>query len=318
MVKQTHVIATTAGPFARYGEPVVVACVENRTHYCDITGEAAWVRTLIDRFHERAAAEGTRIVPFCGFDSIPSDLGVWMLVDAFGPLGEVRSAFSTKGGFNGGTLASALDMADRGDLRVMSDIRLLDPPGADLAVWKPWRKVAWDEQLQRWLAPFVMADVNTRVVRRSAGLLAARGKGYGESFRYTEAYETRSRAVALTVAGGTALAGGLLASRIGRRVARKVVPAPGEGPSEAQMDGGFFRARFVSRTSDGRDVVGTVGDKGDPGNRATVKMLCESALAQALEPLDGGGVLTPASAFGSTLLNRLRAAGMTFEPGVRQ
>src|SRR5208282_287829 len=131
LVSRTRVLLNTAGPFALYGTGFVDACVRFGTHYVDITGETHWVRTLIDRYHEKAAAEGTRIVPFCGFDSIPSDLGAMLIAQALGPdTSEVKAFYQMKGGFNGGTLATALNTFESGADKAVGDPFLLSPAAA--------------------------------------------------------------------------------------------------------------------------------------------------------------------------------------------
>lgn len=323
-VRRASVVVNTAGPFSRYGDPVVEAAVRHGVDYVDITGETPWVRKIIDRHHAGAQAKATRIVPMCGFDSVPSDLGTWMVArfirDTWDqPTKEVRAAFSLKGGLNGGTMASALAMAESGS-RGMGDPVLLNPEGhrtqAERKATFELRGVQRDPDLGRWLTPFFMAPVNTRVVRRSAALLDEAGEGYGPGFSYWEAMETRSRRTAWGTLAGLATFDQALRKPLGRRIVGKLVPKPGEGPSERQMDEGFFRARLVGTAGDGRKALGIVSDTGDPGNRATVKMLCEAGLAllhdrEALP--DRCGVLTPATAFGEVLLKRLRAAGMTWE-----
>jgi short subunit dehydrogenase-like uncharacterized protein len=104
-----------------------------------------------------------------------------------------------------------------------------------------------------------------------------------------------------------------------RNLANKLAPGPGTGPSEASMNGGSFRCELVGKSASGHIVRGRIADKGDPGNRATTKMVCEAALCLALQfdELPGGakngGVITPAAGLGEVLLARLRAAGMTLE-----
>ncbi len=323
-VKQASVVVNTAGPFSLYGDPVVDAAVRHGVDYVDITGETPWVRNIIDRHHAAALASGTRIVPMCGFDSVPSDLGAFMVArfirDTWDqPTKEIRAAFSLKGGVNGGTMASALAMAESG-ARGMGDPVLLNPDGhrtqaARKAAFE-LRSVRRDPDLDRWLTPFFMAPVNTRVVRRSAALFDAEGQGYGPEFSYWEAMETRSRRTAWGTLAGLATFDQALRQPLGRRLVGKLVPKPGEGPSEKTMDEGFFRARLVGTAADGRKALGVVSDTGDPGNRATVKMLCEAGLAliqDRTELPDRGGVLTPATAFGDVLIRRLRAAGMIWD-----
>ena len=132
MAASTRVLVTTAGPYALYGDAIVDACVHQRTHYADITGETAWVRRVIDRHHARAARDGTRIVPFCGFDSVPSDLGTLLLVRhieaTFGaPCVEVNAYFQMMGGFSGGTLATNAHRYESGEVKAGNHPFLLDP-----------------------------------------------------------------------------------------------------------------------------------------------------------------------------------------------
>ncbi len=322
MVERTRVVASTAGPFARWSDPVVAACAQARTDYADITGETPWVRRLIERHHARAADDGTRLVPLCGFDSIPSDLGAWMVVDSVRrewqqPTRSVRSAFRLGGGgLNGGTFASALTMAEQGEAGALEDPLLLVPSGARAQVVdrRPRRRAGKDEALDAWLAPFVMAPINQQVVLRSAALWAERGAPYGPAFAYDEGLELKRPVAAMAVAVGTRVGDRLLRSRVGRGLVRRLAPSPGQGPSEEQMNRGWFRVRLLGEAQDGRRALGELSCQGDAGNRATVLMLCESALALALDRdrlPPGGGVLTPATALGPVLLERLRAAGVT-------
>lgn len=323
MVRRSRVVATTAGPFSRLGTPVVEACVDHGVDYVDITGEPSWVRDMIDAHHDRAAARGVRIVPFCGFDSVPSDLGALLVADHLRrEHGEstrsVSGAFRGRSGLNGGTLITIVDGAERGDLReLFSDPFLLNPPDSpgDPQSAPDRRSVDWDPDHGAWLTPFIMAPVNTRVVRRSAALAAAYGEPYGDGFCYDEAFERSSRTKAWATAAGTAAFSVLLASPRGRAALRKLGPKPGQGPSERKLDAGFFRARFVGTSEAGRKVAATVGRRGDPGNRVTTATLCESALLLATAPRaelpggsDRGGVLTSATGLGLPLVDRLRAA----------
>jgi len=331
MVQMTRVVASTAGPFARYGDAVVAACARHGVDYVDITGETPWVRRMIDAHHTEAAAQGARIVPFCGFDAVPSDLGAWMMVDhirrALGqPTREVKAFFTAKGGLNGGTLASALAIAEARDRAALADPVLLNPPGlrdpAERRANPDQRGAVHDADLGRWTVPFLMAPINTRVVRRSNALaLQLDGAAYGAPFRYHEAMPARRRAGRLG-AGASALAMALAARAVDlgavRRLVARVGPQPGTGPSEEVRASGFFKVQLFARAADGTRVRGEVSDQGDPGNTATVKFLTESALALALErdALPGGpsrgGILTPATAFGAVLVARLRRAGMTW------
>ena len=325
LARQARVVLSAAGPFAVHGSLLVAACVRHHTHYVDITGETPWVRDLVDRHHAQAARDGTRIVPCCGFDSVPSDLGVWMLRSAMAQrLGldcaEVKAAYALRGGLNGGTLASALHLFESGQADALADPYLLNPDTARAVVRGADRdpvRARFDTDFGAWLAPFFMGPVNTRVVRRSAALL-----DYGSRFRYQEYLRVGRGAVAAASAGALSAAMGAsrLALRWGpvRAACARLAPGPGEGPSIAQQDQGGFRCELVARSVNGQMLRGRVSAQGDPGNRATTRMVSEAALALVVDAaqLPGGpgrgGVLTPASALGDVLLGRLRAAGMAF------
>ena len=319
----TPVLLSTAGPFALLGSALVAACVQQRTHYVDITGETPWVRDLIARHHVQAADHGTRIVPMCGFDSVPSDLSAWLaqetLMQRYGEAAyRVRAAFRVRGGFNGGTLASMFHLFDSGQARMLADPFLLNPPGM-----RPFNgpqhadpgSPQWDAQFGRWLAPFFMAPVNSRVVRRSAALL-----GYSPDFAYREYLQAGTGVGGALAAGSLSFAEAVTQFALHwaplRQVIRSYAPAPGTGPSEQAMAKGGFHCEWLARSASGKQVRGHIADQGDPGNRGTTKIACESALALVCnaDELPGGGslggVLTPASAFGGVLVRRLRAAGM--------
>src|SRR5215813_5169475 len=326
-VAQASVVASTAGPFAVHGTPVVDACVRHGSHYVDITGETPWVADLIERHHAQAARDGTRIIPFCGFDSVPSDLGTWLVVENLRSRGtgcaDVVSAFRLRGGFNGGTVASMIELFESGQARRSGHPFLLSVPGRQRVSREEFQRhrdprgVRWSPELRRWLAPFVMAMVNTRVVRRSAMLAAEAGAPYGASFAYREFMAARSRTQAGLITVGLAGAQLALASPL-RSLLRRVVPA-GTGPSEETRRNGFFRCDLAGTGEDGQRAFGLVKDRGDPGNAVTVKIVCESALALAVDGarLPGGpargGVLTPATGLGQVLVERLRARGMTLQ-----
>jgi short subunit dehydrogenase-like uncharacterized protein len=327
------VVLSTAGPFALHGSALVAACVAHRTHYVDITGETPWVRGLIDRHHAQAAHDGTRIIPCCGFDSVPSDLGAWLVAEAVWqqyrePCVSVKACHSMRGGLNGGTLASALNMMESGQDKQLSELFLLNPQGSaprDAAEHADPVAPHRDADFDAWVGPFVMGPVNTRVVRRTAALMKARGDAaYGGPFNYQEYLRfgrgplAAATAVGITVGMGMGQAAMRL--KTARSLARSVAVAPGEGPSERTMDGGSFRCELVGKTASGKAVRGRIAGQGDPGNRATTRFVCESALALALQQASlpggarGGGVLTPASGLGRVLAQRLVAVGIAVEP----
>ncbi len=328
-----RVVLSTAGPFALHGDGLVDACVAARTHYVDITGETPWVRRVIDRHHVRAASDVTRIVPGCGFDSVPADLGAWWvateLLRRHGvPCVDVKAAYSMRGGLNGGTFASLLNILESGERSAVGDPFLLNPAGTrpdDEAPHRDPGGALHDNDLGGWLAPFVMGPVNTRVVRRSMALLAADGPTpWSPGAAYQEYLYAGGGAAAALVAAGAGLgmaAGGLLMkTRPVRAWAQALAPRPGQGPSERAMDGGSFRCDLFGRSATGHTLRGRIAGRGDPGNRATTIFVCQSALALAedLALLPGGarrgGVLTPSTAFGAVLLRRLAATGMDIAP----
>jgi short subunit dehydrogenase-like uncharacterized protein len=331
IVSKTRVLLTTAGPFSLYGSKIVDACVRLKTHYVDITGEMSWVRGLIDRHHDRAAADGTRIIPCCGFDSIPSDLGTYLVVRHMQKklsidCREVKSFYQIRGGLNGGTFASAANAQASGQAARMRELFLLNPPKArsaeELNLNRDPREARFDPDIAAWSTPFVMGMANTRIVRRSAGLFEQWDESYGPEFRYQEYQKfppPMARAKAFAMLGMLGMVQAGLQSSFGRKLMKALAPKPGQGPSQKTMDNGFFRCDLVGIAADGRKVYGVVSDKGDPGNRATVKFLCEAALSLTLkvDQLPGGqkrgGVLTPATGLGDVLVDRLRRAGMRLE-----
>ena len=323
LAEQARVVLSTAGPFSLYGTKLVDACVRNRTHYCDITGETPWIRQQIDRHHAQAAADGTRIVPGCGFDSIPSDFGAWLMSrHAHEQLQSecisVAAYFRVGGGINGGTLASLFHMLETNQMVIARDPFLLDPDPAAHTAEERTRNadptgVRYDADLKKWVGPFLMGSINTRVVRRTQALLGTRFD-YQEYSKFGTSRTARSTIVAGKVFESIA------ASGIGRRILKRLLPKPGEGPSQKIMDGGFFECEFVATATSGKRARGILKGQGDAGNRITVKCLCESAFLLAdlrlgnteVKPFAGGGVLTPVTGLGEGLVARLAKAGITF------
>jgi len=322
-VSRTRVVLSTAGPFALYGTPIVDACVRFRTHYVDITGESPWMREMAARYHEPARAGATRIIPACGFDSIPSDLATLLMSRHFrDTLGvacaEVRTYFQYSGGLNGGTVASLLNMLNNPQRRAEGDSAPQPRDGRIRMIKAP----RFDDALGTWIGPFVMAPTNTYVVRRSMMLTDEWQHPYGPTVAYQEAMKydpPLARLKATAAAAGLVLLFATLKQPATRRLVQRFLPKPGTGPSAATMDDGWFTCEVIGLGADGRRAQGAIGYDGDPGNRATTVLLCESALALAVdaEALPGGpacgGVLTPATGLGDVLVARLRAAGMTVE-----
>ncbi len=335
IVSRTRVLLNTAGPFALYGNAIVDACIRNRTHYVDITGETPWIKDLIVRYHEQAASDGTRIIPFCGFDSVPSDLGTYLMVrhiqqELGVPCTEVKAYFQMSGGFNGGTLASGFNLYESGQAAEVGNPFLLNPVGEhsreEIRNRDPLYP-QYDADIGTWVGPFFMSSINTRVVRRSCALYEQWQEPYGPGLTYQEYLKFDPPLAWLQATGmtaGMALFTNAIQQAPIRHLLQPLLPQPGSGPSETIMNEGWFRCELLGFTSDRRRVHGLICDQGDPGNRATVKILCESALSLALntDALPGGkargGILTPATGLGEVLAVRLRQAGMTIEIGVSQ
>ena len=337
LAERTRVVCTTVGPYAHYGSKLVAVCAALGTDYCDLTGELPWMRRMIDDYQEVAVAHGARIVHTCGFDSIPSDLGVFHLQQEMRarhgvPARHIRCRVARfRGGFSGGTVASMLNLMEEAGRdaevrRIVADPYALNPAsrhagpdGPDLSA------PAWDEAFAQWIGPFLMAGVNTRVVRRSNALL---DEAYGADFRYDEATLMGSGAAAWLKAAGLSagLGATMVAGAVGplRKVLAAMLPAPGEGPSKKQREAGFFELRLHGEHPGDADMAlrsRVTGDR-DPGYGSTAKMLGESAVCLAKDAIPaGGGFWTPASAMGEPLLERLRKhAGLTFtlEPGASE
>jgi short subunit dehydrogenase-like uncharacterized protein len=319
IIARSRCVLSTAGPFALYGTPVVDACVRLGTHYVDITGETPWMREIAGRYHAQAASNGTRIIPACGFDSVPSDLGA-MLMARFiretkgGASVEVRSYFQFRGGLNGGTVASLLNMLNT---RRRADGAA--PPAARDGRIRLLRRPRYDSEIDAWIGPFVMAPTNTHVVRRSVMLFEQWQQPYAENFVYQEAMRydpplAGVKALAASAGLGLLLAG--LKQPVTQRLIRPLLPTPGMGPSVRAMDEGWFTCDLIGIAEDGRQARGLIRHNGDPGNRATTVFLCESALALAVDSAalpggpDRGGVLTPATGLGDVLVQRLHRAGV--------
>ncbi len=324
-----RVVLSTVGPYAKYGLGLVGSCARAGTHYADLTGEVLFVREAIDRFHDAARASGARIVHSCGYDSVPSDLGVFLAhrsaqADGAGGLTEVRTVATMRGGVSGGTVDSLrgqLDTVrtDRDARRLAARPHSLSPdPSAEPTPSQPG-DAGPPARLPdgTWTAPFVMASYNTRIVRRSNALL---DHAYGRGLRYGE-LQGCGRGVSGAVTAGVvtgglgALVGAFMVPPI-RPLLDRVLPAPGTGPSERTRERGWFRMDVRAETESGRRYRVRVSGPGDPGYGATAVMFGEAGLALALGGSalpDRAGCLTPATALGDVLVDRLRAAGHTYE-----
>ena len=337
IARETRVVCTTVGPYTRLGTPLVEACVETGTDYCDLTGEVNWVRETVDRFHEAAVENNARIVHGCGFDSVPADIGT-LLVQSFAkethgaPCETVRIYLDGgSGSVSGGTLASFGELFDAAATDPLAREALRNPyslaPRGERSGVDPGEQ-RWprrDALRGGWTAPSPMAPVNERVVRRSNALL---GYPWGREFRCSEVVPTGNgpagAATAGLVAGGLGLfTAAMSVGPVRSALERYVFPDPGEGPTREEAEAGSFRIGVVGRgtAADGPFTVeADFGADRDPGYGATARMLGESAVCLARDDVDSpfdGGVLTPASGIGLPLAERLREVGFTASVGER-
>jgi short subunit dehydrogenase-like uncharacterized protein len=327
VVARTRVVINTAGPFALFGNAVVDACVRFGTHYVDITGETPWIADLIERYDERAKSDRTRIVPACGFDSVPSDIGAFFvsrfIQNELGvPCAQVRAYFRLHGGINGGTIATLLLACENPETFARTADPFLLTPAAqrgDANLHRDPERARYDTDIGAWTGPFVMGPINTRVVRRSAALYATWKEPYGPHFSYQEYLKFGKRFTASAVTGIMCALQASLRQPALRGMLKPLLPKPGSGPSEKTMSEAWFKCELLGFAEDGRMFRAVIRDKGDPANGVTVKCVCESALGLLLDAdaLPGagiqGGIMTPATALGDVLVRRLREAGMTIE-----
>tara|TARA_B100000809_G_C15136086_1_gene530635 strand:- start:2538 stop:3755 length:1218 start_codon:yes stop_codon:yes gene_type:complete len=327
MVKRTKVICTTVGPYAKYGSKLVVACIQNQVHYCDLAGEVQWMRQIIDQYNEAAKENETKIVHTCGFDSIPSDMGVYFIQreakakrDSRAQQIKMRVA-GMSGGMSGGTYASfsnTMEEAkeDKNIFKVLTNPYGLNPIDEQVGEDKSdLRSIVFDKASQSWIGPFIMAGINTKVVRRS-NILS--GYSYGKNFRYEEAtiygkgFKGRMKGIINVIPMGlmmSAKPGSLL-----KRAVDAVLPKPGEGPTKKQREDGFYNLKFYITLEDGSSAFAKITGDMDPGYGSTSKMLGEAAVCLAKDKLSNlSGILTPSIAMGDALLKRLeKNAGLTF------
>lgn len=314
MLARTKVVLTTVGPYQLYGSELVAACAASGTDYVDLCGEPVWMRRMIDAHEAQAKASGARIVFSCGFDSIPFELGVYFLQAEArrrlgAPLARVKGRVrGMKGGFSGGTAASlkatlAALSRDPGQLAILMNPFALTP-GFEGPPQPPGAAPEYDPDLGVWLAPFVMAAINTRNVHRANALL---GHAWGQDFVYDE--------MLMTGPGDEGEARARAAASMGSGLGGEGGPKPGEGPSKAERESGFYDVLFLGLAPDGRQVRVSVGGTEDPGYASTSKMIAETALCLVQDaPEIPGGIWTPGAALGERLIARLTAnAGLRFE-----
>ena len=323
MCKDAEVVLSTAGPYHKYGSDLLGACVKNGCHYVDITGESFWIKDMIEKHHTEAGEKGLRIINACGFDSAPSDLGVFYAINqVVGNVKSVQCFQAWKGEASGGTMETMFSSMDaklaKGGLGKFS----LNPKNSISENQKKNTsdkiKVQKIPHLGGWTGPFVMALPNTRVVRRSAALSKSVGKYYGDDFVYSEGAYYSKKGAAKKVTFMTIALGLIIVSPL-RKLLRGFFRKPGEGPSQEAMDSGFFKSRFLVETQEGFRAF-SMSSSGDPGYKMTSRMACESALCLAVENPDElpggagfGGLLTPSIGLGNVLIKRLKNIGVAFK-----
>jgi short subunit dehydrogenase-like uncharacterized protein len=330
MCAQTRVVISTVGPYALYGSPLVKVCVETGADYMDLAGEVQWIRRMLEAHESEAAESGARIVHCCGFDSVPSDLGVHFhqkaAMEKFGePATQIRMQVARmKGAASGGTVASIINIArelakDPSLRKTLANPYSLVPGGRARARQPNIKLPQRDPETGAWLGPFVMAGVNTRIVHRSNALS---DYAYGADLLYDE-----SMRMGKGLKGGlfaTAFTGGLGAFMAGAALPPSrwlmenyLLPKPGEGPSPEQQRNGMYDLRFYGTTAAGNKLTTKVTGDRDPGYGSTARILGEAAVCLAKDVVGtrlGGGFWTPATALGDSLLARLEQhAGLTFE-----
>jgi len=325
MTATTKVVCTTVGPYAKYGTLVVASCIENRTHYCDLSGEVQWMRKTIDTYHDEARKNMVKIVHSCGFDSIPSEYTVYFLQNyAFQKANEYCQKIelrlkASKGGLSGGTYESLLNVLkeaseDRSLYKVLLDPYGLNPDGDRHGPDKPGlRKVKYDGRYNEWLTPFLMETINSKIVRRGLSLCS---HPYGKGFQYHEAMIAGNGFSGRIKAYIILLGLGLMQAKPGflQKMFRKLFPNPGEGPDAKERTEGFFY--FIARgyLKNGQVFQAKIIGDQDPGYGSTSKMIGEAAVCLAKDNQNKNyGILTPVSAMEDNLFRRLKKnAGLTF------
>ena len=330
LTSSCKVILSTVGPYLNYGLPLIKSCVKNKTNYCDITGEVPFIRDSIDKFHEKAKRNKCRIIHSCGFDSIPSDLGVLLLqkksLEKYDTLCDEVNLYvqGINGGISGGTVASMVNMINY--IKLYPNKRdMLKSPLSLNPVWETnnyvdqptLKSIRWDKREKKWTCPFLMAGINTRIVRRTNAIADF---PYGENFKYNEMSSYNRGLYGFLKALMMLTTLGLLQLTIKSKalfwiLKNVVLPKPGEGPSKNKMKKGFFKMKLIGYCNKTIKISVTVKGNSGPGYTSTAKMVSEAALSILLDEdiiPKSYGVLTPASGIGLTLIDRLNDKNISF------
>ncbi len=319
MVNQGRVIANFAGPFALYGEAVIAACAELGRSYCDITGESPFIRDMIDRYQAKALETGACLIPMSGFDSVPSDMLVFLAMgeaERHGwQLTDLKHYVQVGGGFNGGTLESALTMGEQNKTHLLQNPNILIPDPAFARGPRVALAPTYEPLLKRWSAFFFMHFVNAAVVRRSLYLKHPENKdlgkiSYSERMLFADGLSGKLQAYAVTSTLG--MIGAMTGVGLGRSLLRKLGPSAGEGPSEKSRLEGFYRGTLIARDAERARLMIKMKYKGDPGNEFTCMSAAATAVLLAQGKATMTGFTTPSVAFGTHLIQALEAGGVSF------
>lgn len=318
LVDRSKVIINFAGPFSRYAETLVAACAELGRSYCDITGETFFIADMIQRYEAKALASGAVLIPMAGFDSVPADVTSYLAVREARKLNLTFSRmdhyYKVQGGFNGGTIETAMTMGDPATKARIQNENILIPD-------KAWPKPIphhegprYEPYLKRWTAPFFMQLTNAPVVRRSLFLAKAKDFAetkYGESLVIGPGPLGRAGALAVSRVFGSFMK--ICDYALGRKLVRTLAPAPGEGPSERSQAEGFYSGTLLARVGEDVKVVVKMKAKGDPSNLFTV--LCATEIGKLLLEGDSQspGFTTATQAFGQRLIDKLIAQGVSID-----
>jgi len=330
MTSSCRLVISTVGPYLKFGKLLIESCVKNSTHYCDLTGEVPFIRDSIDLFDLKAKENNCRIIHSCGFDSIPSDIGVHLLqteaLKRFNkPCDEVYLYVqSMRGGFSGGTIDSMINISkyiasDPEHHKILKSPFALNPRESlkNNTHQPSLKSVKWNDNIKRWVCPFIMSGINTRVVRRTNALTDYR---YGYNFRYSEVYSFRKgikgffRAMIMLIAL-VSIQVSIKARPLLWILKKYYLPMSGEGPSKEKRENGFFKLNIIGSVNNiEKNTIAVIGNS-DPGYSASAKMISESALSILLDHEripKVCGVLTPASGIGTILAERLKDKGIKF------
>ena len=312
LVDRTSGVITTVGPYQLYGETLLAACASSGTDYVDLCGESVWMRRMIDKYEAATKKSGARIVFSCGFDSIPSDLGIYYLqsiaIEKTGkPCASIQGRVrGLSGTFSGGTAASIQvsykEAATNPEAYQLAIDHFCLVPDYDGVPQPDGDSIHYSDEFKSWVAPFIMAAINTRNVHRSNALL---GFQYGKDFTYDEMLLT-----------GDGKAGEMTANHVAndKTMVGPDAPKPGEGPTKEERDAGFYDMIYSGQMANGEKIIVSVKGDRDPGYGSTCKMLSESMVCLLKDATDTkGGIWTTAPAMGDKLIARLQKnAGVTF------